>query len=41
MQLSLYIPLRIERTGIIAIFVVICVPVVVSDNEETVPEVWR
>lgn len=38
MQRRLYIPFKIERTGIITIFVVICVPVVVSENEETMPE---
>ncbi len=38
MQRSPYIPFRIEQTGIIAIFVVFCVPVVVSENEETMPE---
>lgn len=38
MQRSPYSPLRIERTGIIAIFVVFCVPVVLPENEGAVPE---
>ena len=37
-QQNPYSPFRIERTGIIGIFVVICVPLVVSENEEIMPE---
>ena len=38
MQRSLCSPFRIERTSIVAIFTAICVPVVVPENEETMPE---